>query len=273
MLRNEIEKKKRTLEKILQKAGKILIAYSGGVDSTFLLKIAVDCLGKENVAAFIEKSELDVPSDINFAKKFAKSLGVEVFFLKSRKLTDKNLANNPPDRCFHCKKELFSQMAEIARKYHYSAIADGSNVDDMSDYRPGNKAKSLYRVISPLQMANLTKAEIRVLSKEMGLPTWNKPPMACLASRIPYGEKITQETLKRILKAEEYFAKIDFGIVRVRDYGNICRIEVSDDDFEKIIQFRTRIVKGLKRIGYTYITVDLEGYRTGSMNKTLPLKK
>ncbi|HOK79603.1 MAG TPA: ATP-dependent sacrificial sulfur transferase LarE [bacterium] len=273
MLRSEIEKKKRALEEILQEAGKILIAYSGGVDSTFLLKVAVDCLGKENVAAFIEKSELDVPSDINFAKKFAKSLGVKVFFLKSRKLTDKNLASNPPDRCFHCKKELFSQMTKIARKCHYSAIADGSNLDDISDYRPGNKAKSLYQVISPLQMANLTKSDIRVLSKEMGLPTWDKPPMACLASRIPYGENITQERLKRILKAEEHFVKLGFNIVRVRDYRNFCRIEVSDDDLEKIIQMRKKIVERLKKIGYMYITVDLEGYHTGSMNKTLPLKK
>ncbi|HXK45328.1 MAG TPA: ATP-dependent sacrificial sulfur transferase LarE [bacterium] len=273
MLRNEIEKKKRKLEKILQKAGKILIAYSGGVDSTFLLRFAVDCLGKDNVAAFIEKSEFDAPSEINFAKKFATSLGVKVFCLKLNKLTDKQLSNNPPDRCFYCKKELFSQMADIARKYDYNAIADGSNVDDKFDYRPGNKAKLLFQVISPLQMANLTKADIRMLSKEMGLPTWNKPQMACLASRIPYGEKITEERLKRILKAEELLGKLGFHIVRVRDYGDLCRIEVSDDDFEKIIQFRREITKQLKEFGYIYITVDLEGYHTGSMNRTLPSKK
>jgi len=269
MLKSKIKEKKRKLEEILKKSGKILIAYSGGVDSTFLLKMAVDCVGVENTGVFIEKSEVDSDSEIRFARDFANSLGVKTFFVKSSKLDDCNFSKNPVDRCFFCKKELFSKMAEFAKKHGYNAIADGSNYDDKVDYRPGSKAKSLYNVISPLQMAGLTKEEIRLLSRRIGLPTWNKPQMACFASRIPYGEEITEEKLKRIMKAEEYLYTFGLKIVRVRDYGNLCRIEVAETDFKKILKNKEEIVEKLKKTGYLFITLDLEGYRTGSLNKEI----
>jgi len=270
MLKSNIKEKKRKLEEILKNSGKILIAYSGGVDSTLLLKMAVNCLGSENTGAFIEKSEVDSDSEVRFAKDFAKSLGVKTFFIKSSKLDDENFVKNPVDRCFFCKKELFSKMTEIAKKYGYNVIADGSNYDDRSDYRPGSKAKSLYNVISPLQMAGLTKEEIRLLSKKIGLPTWNKPQLACFASRIPYGVEITEEKLNRIMKAEEYLYTLGLKIVRVRDYGNLCRIEVSESDFGKILKNKEKIVEKLKKTGYLFITLDLEGYRTGSLNREIP---
>ena len=264
-----IEKEKRRLEQILKESRKVLVAYSGGVDSTFLLKFAVDCLGVENVGALIEKAEVYPDSEIEFAKKFAESAGIKTFVFSSKKLSDRKFAENPEDRCFYCKKDLFSNMVKIAKKNGFDVIADGSNADDISDYRPGNKAKSMYGVISPLQMAGLTKKNIRELSKKMKLPTWNKPQMACLASRIPYGEKITVDRLKRILLAEEYLRKLGFKIVRVRDYDSLCRIELNPSEIKRLIQLKEKVVKKLKKIGYLYITVDLEGYKTGSMNKLL----
>ncbi|MCM8788236.1 MAG: ATP-dependent sacrificial sulfur transferase LarE [Candidatus Omnitrophica bacterium] len=261
-----IDEKKKKLEEILRESKKILIAYSGGVDSTFLLKFAVDCLGAENVGAFIEKAEIYPENEVKFAEDFARELGVKVFIYFSKKLADKTFNKNPVDRCFYCKKDLFSQLANVAKKEGFNVIADGSNFDDVSDYRPGNRAKSMFGVISPLQLAEFRKKDIRELSRKMGLPTWNKPQMACLSSRIPYGEKITKERLSRILKAEEYLRKSGFWNVRVRDYNNMCRIEVSSEDIAKIVNLRRKIIKALKEIGYTYITLDLEGYRTGSMN-------
>ncbi|MCX7705819.1 MAG: ATP-dependent sacrificial sulfur transferase LarE [bacterium] len=264
-----IQEKKRKLEKILKESKKILIAYSGGVDSTFLLRSAVDCLGKENVAAFIEKAEVYPLEEIKFAVNFAKSIGVKVFTYFSSKLSDKKFVDNSKERCFYCKKDLFSKMSKIAKNNGFNAIADGSNFDDLSDYRPGNRAKTIYGVISPLQMAELNKRDIRNLSRKIGLPTWNKPQMACLASRIPYGQKITKERLKRISNAEQYLKKSGFNIVRVRDYGNLCRIEVDTSEIQKLIQLREKIVQNFRKIGYQYITVDLEGYISGSMNRSI----
>lgn len=269
MLDEVVKRKEEKLKKILKKAKRILIAYSGGVDSTFLLKSAVDCLGAENVGAFIETADLYPDSEINFAKKFADSLGVKVFVFSSKKLQEKRFLENSRNRCFYCKKDLFSKMAQFAKENDFNAIADGSNFDDISDYRPGNKAKLLYGVISPLQMAGFNKKDIRYLSKKMGLPTWNKPQMACLASRIPYGEIITKKRLKRILLAENYLRKLGFDIVRVRDYENLCRIEVSPLDLKKILDKRQQIIKNFKKFGYIFVTVDLEGYVSGSMNKVI----
>ncbi len=267
----KLEEKKKKLAKILKKHKKILIAYSGGVDSTFLLKSAVDCLGPENVSAFIEKAEVYPDSEIDFEKKFASSLGVKIFFYRSPKLRNKRFVENTENRCFFCKKDLFSKMKKVAEKNGFIAIADGSNADDLSDFRPGNRAKLMYGVISPLQMAYLSKKEIRVLSKKIGLPTWDKPQMACLASRIPYGEKITKKRLKRILLAEEYLRSLGFVVVRVRDYDSLCRIELDQSGIERILAVREKIIKKLKEIGYLYITVDLEGYKSGSMNRAIGL--
>jgi len=264
-----LKEKKQYLDTILKKTEKILIAYSGGVDSTFLLKSAVECLGCDNVAAFIEKAEIYPKSEIEFAKTFAESLGIKVFLLVSKKLSDKQFSENFKNRCFYCKKKLFSQMTQVAINNNFAVLADGSNADDLHDYRPGNRAKSIYKVISPLQKAGLKKTDIRILSKKMHLPTWNKSQMACLASRIPYGEKITKPRLKRLLNAEEYLKNLGFQTVRVRDYNKLCRIEVSVSDIKKLLHFREEIVKTFKRFGYIYIALDLEGYTTGSMNRVI----
>lgn len=264
-----IREKKKKLEKILRDSKRILIAYSGGVDSTFLLKFAVDCLGTDSVAVFIEKAEVYPDEEIKFARDFAKSLGVKIFEYRSEKLKYKKFVENSKFRCFYCKKDLFSKMLMISKKNGFNTIADGSNYDDLTDYRPGNKAKSMYGVISPLQLAGFNKNDIRKLSRKMGLPTWDKPQMACLASRIPYGEKITRKRLERIDKAERHLKKLGFGVVRVRDYDSLCRIEVDPSEIQKAVSLKEEILRTFKKIGYQYITVDLEGYITGSMNKTI----
>lgn len=264
-----IHNKNRKLEEILKKCKRILVAYSGGVDSTFLLRFAVDCLGTDNVAAFIEKAEVYPDDEIKFALDFAKSLGVKVFIFSSKKLSNREFVENSKYRCFYCKKDLFSKMLEVAKKNGFDTLADGSNLDDLLDYRPGNRAKSIYGVISPLQLAEFNKKDIRTLSRKLGLPTWNKPQMACLASRIPYGERITRKRLGRILKAERCLKKIGFSIVRVRDYENLCRIEIVPSEMRKAVQMREKIVKNFKKVGYQYITLDLDGYITGSMNKAI----
>jgi len=248
---------------------KVMVAFSGGVDSTFLLRFAYDVLGKDGVTAFIERGPVYPESEIKFAKRFASSLGVKVLGFTSRKLDNPNFARNAPDRCFHCKQDLFGRMRQPARSLGIEFIADGSNADDVNDYRPGAKAKKLYEVCSPLQEAGLTKQDIRALSKQMGLSTWDKPAFACLASRVPYGEAITEERLARIGRAEDFLRKQGFPQVRVRDYGTLCRIEVEPGDFKKMLALKEVVVRRLRKIGYAHIALDLEGYVTGSMNRVL----
>ncbi|MFN4226639.1 MAG: ATP-dependent sacrificial sulfur transferase LarE [Candidatus Ratteibacteria bacterium] len=263
------EKKLKKLKEYLKNLKKVVVAYSGGVDSSFLLKVAFDTLGKKNVIAVNAISPTYTEEERKFAEKFCKKFGIKLIQIKTDEFKNQNFINNPPNRCFWCKKELFGKIEEIRKKYNFNFIIDGTNKDDEKDYRPGEKAKEIYNILSPLKECNIRKKEIRELSKKMDLPTWNKPQMACLASRIPYGEKITIEKLKRIEKAEKFLSTLKFKIIRVRDYGQLARIEVEQDELKKIIEFKEKIIKKLKRIGYKYITVDLEGYRTGSMNEIL----
>ena len=181
-------------------------------------------------------------------------------------------ADNPPDRCYHCKRELFSVVARVAREHGIETVADGTNADDPGDWRPGLRAAEEMGVASPLREAGLTKADIRALSRELGLPTWQKPARACLASRFPYRHRITTEALRRVAAAEEFLADLGFRQYRVRHHGALARIEVAPEDIPRLAEsdLRNRIVEAFKRIGYTYVTLDLEGYRTGSMNETLP---
>ncbi len=264
-----MDKKLNTLKDYIKKLKKVVVAYSGGVDSSFLLKIASDTLGKENVIAVIGLSPTYPEEERKFAEKFCKDNKIKYFLIETEEFKNEKFIKNTPYRCFWCKKELFRKIENIRKNFNFNFIIDGTNKDDEKDYRPGEKAKKIYNVISPLKECSLTKKDIRNLSKKLKLPTWDKPPLACLASRIPYGEKITEGKLKRIEKGEKFLKNLGFKIVRIRDYNYLVRIEVGKNEIKNLIKLREKIVKELKKIGYKYVTVDLEGYRSGSMNEIL----
>lgn len=257
----------KTLKNIIKKMGSVLVAYSGGVDSSFLLKVAKDCLGR-NVLAVTAMSETYTKKELIFAKNFCKQYNIRHKIIKTFELDNENFNSNPKQRCYFCKKELFSKLKQIACKNKIKNIIDATNADDRSDFRPGRKAKKELDVHSPLDEVGLTKEDIRYLSKRLNLSSWDKPQMACLASRIQYGSKITKERLRRIQIAEDFLReKIGInGNIRVRDYGNLARIEVDKPNIPLLIS-KDGFLKRFKRLGFKYITVDLEGYRTGSMNQ------
>ena len=265
-----MNKKLAKLKKILKRMGSVLIAYSGGVDSTFLLKISTDIL-KDKVLAVTAVSPTYPQEELIFSKKMAKQLGVKHRIIKTKEFKDKRFVSNSFNRCYFCKKELFVRLKDIAKRNKINFVVDASNTSDREDYRPGNKAKEELKIRSPLQEAGLSKEDIRNLSKKLNITTWNKPSLACLASRIPYGMKISAPLLKRINAAESYLKKMGFRQVRLRHYNGLCRIEVFREDIALVIDRRDTIIKKLKQLGYHYITVDLEGYRTGSMNEILKI--
>lgn len=264
MLKNKLNK----LKKILKKMDSVLLAYSGGVDSTFLLKACRDVLGDRVLA--VTASSLTYPKqELLFSKKIARKLGAKHKIIFTQEIKNKKFSSNPLNRCYFCKRELFKELIDIAKTKKLNSVIDASNLSDKNDFRPGDKAGKELGVRSPLEEAGLTKEEIRLLSKQLGLETWDKDSLACLASRLPYNTKISPQILKTIDKAERYLINLGFNQVRVRHYNNLCRIEVAKRDINRILSKREEVCKKFKTLGYNYVTVDLEGYRTGSLNEAL----
>lgn len=265
-----MEKKLEKLKEILSGLESVAIAFSGGVDSTFLLKVAKQALG-DRVIAVTATSSTYPQREFNEAKKYAEEIGVKHIIIESEELEIEGFSKNPVNRCYYCKTELFSKIHNVAKENGIKYVVDGSNADDTGDYRPGMKAARELGVISPLMDAGLTKNDIRALSKAMGLETWDKPSFACLSSRFPYGNEINISKLSMVEQAEQFLLDLGFRQVRVRHHGEIARIEVSQEERCKFFDLNTmdHIGGKFKEIGFTYVTLDILGYRTGSMNEVL----
>jgi uncharacterized protein len=264
---NYLEKYKH-LTSILRDMESVLVAFSGGVDSTFLLTVAHQVLGNNAIAA-IAHSVLIPKSELNFAREFACTRDIPLKTISFEPLNQPVIQLNEPERCYHCKKLLFNQLISLKETRGIKWIAEGSNNDDQKLYRPGNASARELGIRQPLAEAGLTKNEIRILSRNLNLPTWNKPSMACLATRFPYGEALTSEKLFQVEKAEEFIKKIVSGEFRVRHHGTIARIEVTRTDTDLILNHLNPIVSMLKSLGFSYICFDLEGFRSGSMDEVM----
>jgi len=263
-----LREKAKKVQKILAQMESVLVAYSGGADSTLLLRLARDTL-RDRVLAVTAKSAIYPEEEIQTSQRVAKKLGVKHIIIETKELTEPNFVANSPDRCYYCKRELFSRLMAIAQENSLNYVLDGSNYDDLGDLRPGMKAAQEFGVRSPLQEAKFTKADIRRLSQVLSLPTWDKPSLACLASRLPYGNRITEDVLFKIQKAEAFVRNFGVTQVRVRHHNQIARIEVLKEEIPVLTEKAEEIALKLKELGYVYVTVDLQGYRTGSMNEAL----
>ncbi len=272
---DDLHRKYEELKGILRSMESVAVAYSGGVDSTFLLKVAVDTLGRDRVLGIIAVSESYPARELEEAKKLAAGMGARIRLIDTEELANPNYARNPVDRCFHCKTELFTKMFPLAEEEGLRQVLYGVNADDMGDFRPGIAAAKRMGARGPLQEVGLTKNEIRLLSRELGLATWDKPAYACLSSRIPYGQRITREALLQVDAAENFLHDLGFRQVRVRHHDRIARIELPREQMPRLFTDGAAelIVAKLKELGYLYVTLDLQGYRTGSMNEVLGAAK
>jgi uncharacterized protein len=265
-----VQEKLRKLIKILQEMGEVTVAYSGGVDSTFLLKVATDTL-KFRSMGVLAVSPTFPSREYDRAIETAKSMGAILQVIYTHELEDDNFVKNPVNRCYFCKSELFDSIAQIAEEERFNNFIDGSNIDDLGDHRPGMKALRERNVRSPLQEAGLTKAEIRELSRDMGLPTWDKDALACLSSRFPYGERISRVKLKMVDQAENYLTDLGFRYIRARHKDNSIKIEVDPGQVSLLMESATRdkVEKFMRSIGYEEISIDPEGYRRGKLNDSI----
>jgi uncharacterized protein len=265
-----MEDKFVSLQRLLTDMGSVAVAYSGGVDSTLLLKLAHDCLGDQ--AAGLTAVSPSVPAhELAEAQEIARLIGVRHILLETNETEDERYLANTPDRCYFCKSETYDQLMPFAQAQGYRYLVDGNNADDMGDHRPGRRAARERGVRSPLQEIGITKAEIRAMARSLGLPNWDKPSAACLSSRIPYGTTITVQMLSQVERAELALRQVGLRQLRVRHHDQVARIEVEAADFPAVLEHRDEIVGELKALGYTYVALDLAGFRSGSMNEVLPV--